>query len=152
MGGDTGKRLIIQRLTFTMPTGLEEASAILTFVQVGFSLARTFTTLIGEYREAPDELATLANAIVDTLAHIETIKRLLEENETTHGWNANGIDLATSCLQEAERLVKRKQEKKPREDEIDKDDEEEVFRNLLGLGDDELVQQLLETYTNTRPS
>ncbi|RMZ21380.1 hypothetical protein D0859_14603 [Hortaea werneckii] len=90
-----------------MPTGLEEASAILTFVQVGFSLARTFTTLIGEYREAPDELATLANAIVDTLAHIETIKRLLEENETTHGWNANGIDLATSCLQEAERLVKR---------------------------------------------
>ncbi|KAI7576446.1 hypothetical protein KC346_g19742, partial [Hortaea werneckii] len=31
----------------------------------------------------------------------------LEENETTHGWNANGIDLATSCLQEAERLVKR---------------------------------------------
>merc|ERR1711939_165728 len=107
MGGDTGKRLIIQRLTFTMPTGLEEASAILTFVQVGFSLARTFTTLIGEYREAPDELATLANAIVDTLAHIETIKRLLEENETTHGWNANGIDLATSWLQEAERLVKR---------------------------------------------
>merc|ERR1711939_182138 len=107
MGGDTGKRLIIQRLTFTMPTGLEEASAILTFVQVGFSLARTFTTLIGEYREAPDELATLANAIVDTLAHIETIKRLLEENETTHGWSANGIDLATSCLQEAERLVKR---------------------------------------------
>ncbi|KAI7321770.1 hypothetical protein KC315_g9027 [Hortaea werneckii] len=90
-----------------MPTGLEEASAILTFVQVGFSLAKTFTTLIGEYREAPDELATLANAIVDTLAHIETIKRLLEENETTHGWNANGIDLATSCLQEAERLVKR---------------------------------------------
>jgi len=90
-----------------MPTGLEEASAILTFVQVGFSLAKTFTTLIGEYREAPDELATLANAIVDTLAHIETIKKLLEENETTHGWNANGIDLATSCLQEAERLVKR---------------------------------------------
>ncbi|KAI6802131.1 hypothetical protein KC366_g15516 [Hortaea werneckii] len=90
-----------------MPTGLEEASAILTFVQVGFSLARTFTTLIGEYREAPDELATLANAIVDTLAHIETIKKLLEENETTHGWNANGIDLATSCLEEAERLVKR---------------------------------------------
>merc|ERR1711939_82402 len=46
----------------------------------------------------------------------------------------------------------REQEKKPREDEIDKDDEEEVFGNLLGLGDDELVQQLLETYTNTRPS
>ncbi|KAI6792832.1 hypothetical protein KC361_g6503 [Hortaea werneckii] len=90
-----------------MPTGLEEASAILTFVQVGFSLAKTLTTLIGEYREAPDELATLANAIVDTLAHIETIKKLLKENETTHGWNANGIDLATSCLEEAERLVKR---------------------------------------------
>ncbi|RMY78756.1 hypothetical protein D0862_13311 [Hortaea werneckii] len=95
------------RTTDTMPTGLEEASAILTFVQVGFTLARTFTTLIGEYQEAPDELATLANAIVDTLAHIETIKRLLEENETTHGWNANGIDLAASCLEEAERLVKR---------------------------------------------
>ncbi|RMY27296.1 hypothetical protein D0866_10253 [Hortaea werneckii] len=90
-----------------MPTGLEEASAILTFVQVGFTLAKTFTTLISEYREAPDELATLANAIVDTLAHIETIKKLLEDNETTHGWNANGIDLATSCLEEAERLVKR---------------------------------------------
>ncbi|RMY43876.1 hypothetical protein D0865_10944 [Hortaea werneckii] len=90
-----------------MPTGLEEASAILTFVQVGFTLAKTFTTLISEYREAPDELATLANAIVDTLAHIETIKKLLEENEKTHGWNANGIDPATSCLEEAERLVKR---------------------------------------------
>ncbi|KAI6819461.1 hypothetical protein KC340_g14712 [Hortaea werneckii] len=90
-----------------MPTGLEEASAILTFVQVGFTLAEIFTTLISEYREAPDELATLANAIVDTLAHIETIKKLLEDNETTHGWNANGIDLATSCLEEAERLVKR---------------------------------------------
>ncbi|KAI7220076.1 hypothetical protein KC333_g2569 [Hortaea werneckii] len=90
-----------------MPTGLEEVSAVLTFVQVGFTLAKTFTTLISEYREAPDELATLANAIVDTLAHIETIKKLLEENETTHGWNANGIDLATSCLEEAERLVKR---------------------------------------------
>merc|ERR1712230_289667 len=121
----TGKRLIIQRLTFTMPTGLKEASAILTFVQVGFSLARTFTTLIGEYREAPDELATLANAIVDTLAHIETIKRLLEENETTHGWNANGIDLATSCLQEAERLVKMKKEKAREEEERKKKIEEE---------------------------
>ncbi|RMY07821.1 hypothetical protein D0868_05146 [Hortaea werneckii] len=88
-----------------MPTGVEEASAILAFVQVGFSLAKTCTTLVGEYREAPDELATLANAIVDTLAHIETIKSLLEENETTHGWNANGIDLAKSCLDEAERLL-----------------------------------------------
>ncbi|KAI7349804.1 hypothetical protein KC354_g13068 [Hortaea werneckii] len=95
------------RAADTMPTGVEEASAILAFVQVGFSLAKTFTTLVGEYQEAPDELATLANAIVDTLAHIETVKSLLEENETTHGWNANGIDLATSCLDEAERLVKR---------------------------------------------
>lgn len=50
------------------------------------------------------------------------------------------------------RKREREQEKKPREDEIDKDDEEEAFGNLLGLGDDELVQQLLETYTNTRPS
>ncbi|KAI7233379.1 hypothetical protein KC330_g5389 [Hortaea werneckii] len=90
-----------------MPTGVEESGAILALIQVGFSLAKTFTTLVGEYREAPDELATLANAIVDTLAHIETIKSLLEENETTHDWNANGIDPATSCLDEAERLVKR---------------------------------------------
>ncbi|KAI6790197.1 hypothetical protein KC332_g13827 [Hortaea werneckii] len=46
----------------------------------------------------------------------------------------------------------KEQEKKRREDEIDNDEGEEVFGDVLGLGDDELVQRLLETYTNTRPS
>ncbi|KAI7474629.1 hypothetical protein KC357_g5149 [Hortaea werneckii] len=43
----------------------------------------------------------------------------------------------------------REPEMKRRKDEMESDEEEEVFGNVAGLGDDELVQRLLEMYTNT---
>ncbi|KAI7167279.1 hypothetical protein KC352_g25617 [Hortaea werneckii] len=82
--------------------------------------------------------------------HMKKMKREreIEEEEKMKKEKAREEEERKKKIEEEER----EQEKKPREDEIDKDDEEEVFGNLLGLGDDELVQQLLETYTNTRPS
>merc|ERR1711939_1002015 len=64
-------------------------------------------------------------------------EREIEEEEKMKKEKAREEEERKKKIEEEER----EQEKKPREDEIDKDDEEEVFGNLLGLGDDELVQQ-----------
>lgn len=78
----------------------------------------------------------------------EKTKRKGEEKEKRKRERELGKEEKQKKIEEEEK----EQEKMRREDEMENDEEEEVFGNILGLGDDELVQRLLETYTNTRPS
>ena len=87
--------------------GIGEASAIATFLQVGFSLATTLTTYIADAKDAPDDIAGLATEIDATLRQVQELETLLSENEKTKGWNENGIIFAKKCRTDAERVVKK---------------------------------------------
>ena len=87
--------------------GIGEASAIATFLQVGFSLATTLTTYIADVKEAPDEISSLATEIDATLRQVQELDNLLSANEETKGWNENGVILAKKCRTDAEKVVEK---------------------------------------------
>lgn len=85
--------------------GIGEASALVTFLQVGFSLATSLTTYIGDVQEAPDEISALATEIDATLRQVEELDSLLELNKQTKAWNQNGVILAQKCRTDSERVI-----------------------------------------------
>ena len=85
--------------------GIGEASAIATFVPIGFSLATSLTTYIGDVKDAPDEIASLAVEIDATLRLVEELEVLLTSNKATGGWNDNGVAFAIKCRRDSERVI-----------------------------------------------
>lgn len=88
-----------------MAGGVGEASAVVTFLQVGFSLAITLTEYIDTAKEAPTEIASLAGEIESTLGHVAELDILLQENEKTKGWNERGVTFAKKCRLDAEAVI-----------------------------------------------
>lgn len=90
-----------------MAAGIGEASAIATFITIGFSLAKTLTAAIGDIQDAGDEVSALATEIDVVLRQVEDLDVLLKANRQTKGWNNNGVVLAQKCRDDSETIVNR---------------------------------------------
>lgn len=87
--------------------GIGEASAIATFLQVGFGLATTLNAYIENVRDAPDEVAELATEMNATLWQVEQLSSLIAQNDTTQTFNVRGIQFAQKCLSESENIIQK---------------------------------------------
>lgn len=77
--------------------GVSGVSAVVAIAQVGFSLAQTLNTYVADVRNGRGDIANLANEIDATATHIEELDKLIQENNTTNGWNSNGLKIAKKC-------------------------------------------------------
>jgi hypothetical protein len=77
--------------------GVSSASAVVAIVQVSFSLAQTLNTYVTDVRNGRGDIANFANEIDATATHIEELDKLIQENNITNGWNANGLKIAKKC-------------------------------------------------------
>jgi len=85
--------------------GVSSASAVVAIAQVGFSLAQTLNTYITDVRNGRGDIANLANEIDATATHIEELDKLIQENNITNGWNANGLKIAKKCTTDFEQTL-----------------------------------------------
>ncbi|KAK4892418.1 hypothetical protein LTR27_009074 [Elasticomyces elasticus] len=81
-----------------MPGGLDEAAAILTFVEVGFSVAKALKTYIENYRDAPSDVKQLARDLESAMGYVKELEAMLAEN-------AKKTVLAPGALSEAQRCI-----------------------------------------------
>lgn len=85
--------------------GVGEASALATFITLGFSLVKALDSYIGDVQEANDEVSALATEIDATLRQVQELEALLETNQITKGWNNNGVVLAEKCRDDSVKVV-----------------------------------------------
>lgn len=90
-----------------MAAGVGEASAVISVLQLGFNLATTLNTYIGDYQDAKDDISRLATEVDATLLQVEELNKLLEENKKTKGLSDYGVILAEKCRTDSEKVVKK---------------------------------------------
>lgn len=83
------------------------ASAVLAVLQVGFSLARTLSTYIGDYKDARESIISLAGELDTTITQINELNALVENTESAAQLNENSRKLAKQCVDDSDRLIKR---------------------------------------------
>ncbi|KAK4914299.1 hypothetical protein LTR49_017437 [Elasticomyces elasticus] len=89
-----------------MPGGLDEAAAILTFVEVGFSVAKALKTYIENYKDAPSDIKQLARDLESTMGYVKELEGMLEKNEKAPVLKANAVGEAQRCVDQANVVVK----------------------------------------------
>jgi len=85
-------------------SGIGEASAVIGVVQVGFSLARTFNTYIGDYKDSRDSIISLASELDATIIQVKELNSLVGNSKTA---SEGSKKLAEKCIKDSDRLVKR---------------------------------------------
>ena len=85
-------------------SGIGEASAIIGVVQVGFSLARTLNTYIGDYRDSRDSIVSLASELDATIIQVKELNALVASSNAASDGSKR---LAEKCIKDSDRLVKR---------------------------------------------
>lgn len=85
-------------------SGIGEASAVIGVVQVGFSLARTLNSYIGDYRDSRDSIVSLASELDATIIQVKELNALVRNSKTA---SEGSKKLAEKCIKDSDRLVKR---------------------------------------------
>jgi hypothetical protein len=85
--------------------GVEEASAIIAIVHLGFSLAIALNTYVSEVREARNDILGLSSDIDSTFAQLRDLGKLIEQNETTKIWSEDGVKLAQKCVTDCQKVT-----------------------------------------------
>ena len=85
-------------------SGIGEASAVIGVVQVGFSLARTLNSYIGDYRDSRDSIVSLASELDATIIQVKELNSLVGNSKTA---SEGSKKLAEKCIKDSDRLVKR---------------------------------------------
>jgi hypothetical protein len=85
-------------------SGIGEASAVIGVVQVGFSLARTLNTYIGDYRDSRDSIVSLASELDATIIQVKELNSLVASSNAASDGSKR---LAEKCIKDSDRLVKR---------------------------------------------
>ncbi|EMC97862.1 hypothetical protein BAUCODRAFT_406039 [Baudoinia panamericana UAMH 10762] len=88
-----------------MPAGLDEATAILAVVQAGLSLATTLKAYVDSYKDAPEDIKTLAADLESTMRYVSELKEMLDENKKAPVLNKNAVAEAEARLVQAENVV-----------------------------------------------
>lgn len=87
--------------------GIGEASAVIGVVQVGFSLAKTLNTYIGDYRDSRESIISLASELDATIIQVKELNALVASNKTSADVGEGSLKLAEKCVKDSDRLVKR---------------------------------------------
>jgi len=85
--------------------GIGEASAIASFVTIGFSLTKSLTAVIGDIRGAGDDVSGLATEIDAVLRQVEELDVLLVDNMQSKVLSDNGVLLAKKGRDDSESIV-----------------------------------------------
>lgn len=85
-------------------SGIGEASAVIGVVQVGFSLARTLNTYIGDYKDSRDSIISLAAELDATIIQVKELNSLVASNKSASDGSKK---LAEKCTKDSDRLVKK---------------------------------------------
>ena len=81
------------------------ASAVLGILQVGFSLAKAIRETVKDFREAEDDLRSLAEEIESTLYLVSQLDKLVVDNKKTGIFNDGGLAELNRCLKNTEQIV-----------------------------------------------
>ena len=81
------------------------ASAVLGILQVGFSLAKAIRETVKDYKDAADDLISLAQEIESTLYLVSQLDRLVVDNKKTGTFNNGGLAELNRCLKNTEQIV-----------------------------------------------
>lgn len=81
------------------------ASAVLGILQVGFSLAKAIRETVKDYKDAADDLISLAQEIESTLYLVSQLDRLVVDNKKTGTFNDGGLAELNRCLKNTEQIV-----------------------------------------------
>lgn len=76
-------------------------------VQVGFSLARTLNTYIGDYKDSRDSIISLAAELDATIIQVKELNSFVESNKSSKVLGEGSLKLAEKCTKDSDRLVKR---------------------------------------------
>lgn len=86
--------------------GIGEASAVLAFVELGFSFASALAKYTRDYQKAAAEIGGLPEKLEETVGLISDLQGLLEQNETTHCWTDAGVKRAHQNVRDCEQILK----------------------------------------------
>jgi hypothetical protein len=81
------------------------ASAVLGILQVGFSLAKAIRETVKDYKDAADDLISLAQEIESTLYLVSQLDRLVVDNKKTGTFSDGGLAELNRCLKNTEQIV-----------------------------------------------
>jgi len=81
------------------------ASAVLGIFQVGFSLAKAIRETVKDYKDAADDLTSLAQDIESTLYMVSQLEKLILDNKKTGTFNAGGLAELNKCQRTTEQIV-----------------------------------------------
>jgi len=87
--------------------GIGEASAVIAVVQVGFSLARTLGTYIGDYKDSRDSIIGLAGQLETTILHVRELNTLVRSSEAAGYVSADSRKVAENAVTNSKRLIKK---------------------------------------------
>lgn len=87
--------------------GVGEASAVLSTIQIGFSLAKTLYACVGDYRSAREEIISLATDVEATLTQAQELDQLVASNESHRLLNERGLRLAEKCNNDFRAMVQK---------------------------------------------
>lgn len=81
------------------------ASAVISVVQVGFSLAKSIPDVLKDYKDAREDLVSLAEAIESTMVLVAELKTLVKDKDQSKAFSAGGSKTIRKCCRDAEIVV-----------------------------------------------
>jgi hypothetical protein len=87
--------------------GIGEASAVIGVVQVGFSLARTLSTYIGDYKDSRDSIISLAVQLETTILHVRELNTLVRSSEAAGSVSEDSRKVAENAVTNSKRLIEK---------------------------------------------
>jgi len=84
--------------------GIGEAIAV---VQVGFSLAQTLSTYIGDYKDSRDSIIGLAGQLETTILHVRELNTLVRSSEAAGSVSEDSRKVAENAVTNSKRLIEK---------------------------------------------
>lgn len=85
--------------------GVAEASAVITVLQVGASLALALHTYVGDYKDARDDIIALATEIDATLYQVKDLTHLVATNKTAKNFDDSNARIVEKCHRDSARQI-----------------------------------------------
>jgi hypothetical protein len=96
-----------RRFAFVQMAGIGEASAVIGVVQIGFSLARTLSTYIGDYKDSRDSIISLAVQLESTILWVEDLNALIRSKEAAGSVSEASRKVAENAVTQSKRLIEK---------------------------------------------
>lgn len=85
---------------YTKMAGIGEASAIISVVQFGFSLATQLKNYYDDFHDAGEDITNLANSLTSVCSNAQELQKLIDKDVLEHGFTPHAsLDAQTCCMQ-----------------------------------------------------